>query len=144
MSDIKVNVEGLKQFRKELRSVGSQFPKELRLANKAAASVVLPEAKRRAGQSRRNLAGGTARVGSRGVASIRILASQSKAQIAAGGARVPWMGGSNYGSSGRYRQFPAKSKDGYILWPAALDKRPQVVDTYDKMVISLARQAFPN
>ena len=55
---VKINVTGLKEFRKELKAVGPKFPKELQKTNKRAAGIVVPEAKRRAGQSRRNLAGG--------------------------------------------------------------------------------------
>ena len=136
-------IEGLKELRKELKALGPQWPKELQKTNKAAAAKVVPEAKRRAAQSHPNLAGGVARVGSRGVSSIRALASQTRAQIAGGGAKVPWFGGNEFGSSGRYRQFPAKNKEGYILWPAAKAKEPEIEEIYLEMIDALTKAAFP-
>lgn len=141
---LKIDVKGLKEFRSALRKAGREFPVALRQANREAANVVLPEAKRRGMASRSNLAGGRATLGSKGVASIRVLASQSKAQLAGGGARVPWFGGSEYGSSGAHRQFPARNSDGYILWPAAKSKQPQVIEVYDKALDNLSKRAFPN
>lgn len=141
-NDIKVDVQGLKELRKEFKAIDPKWSKELQAVNKRAADIVVPEAKKRAGQSRPNLAGGVARAGSAGVASIRALASQSRAQIASGGARVPWMGGSEWGSTGRFEQFPAKSNDGYILWPAAKAKEPEIVKLYGDMLDDLASAAF--
>lgn len=140
--NIKIDVQGLKELRKELKAIDPKWTKELQQVNKRAASIVVPEAKRRASQSRPNLAGGVARAGSAGVGSIRALASQSRAQIASGGARVPWMGGSEWGSSGRYRQFPSANKDGYILWPAAKAKESEVVELYQDMLDDLSSAAF--
>lgn len=141
-NNIKVDVQGLRELRKELKAIDPKWSKELQAVNKRAANIVVPEAKKRAGQSRPNLAGGVARAGSAGVASIRALASQSRAQIASGGARVPWMGGSEWGSSGRFKQFPSKSADGYILWPAAKAKEGDVVKLYEKMLDDLSSAAF--
>lgn|SRR5574337_175545 len=142
--NLRIDVQGLKELRSALRKAGTQFPKELRVANLAAADIVVPEAKRRALQSRPNLAGGAARVGSRGVGSIRALAQQKAAQIAGGSAGVPWFAGNEFGSSGRYRQFPSASRDGYILWPAAKAKRDEVVQVYERMLEALAAEAFPD
>lgn len=139
---VKVDVQGLKELRKALKDIDPKWTKELQQVNKRAANIVVPEAKRRASQSRPNLAGGVARVGAAGVGSIRALASQSRAQIASGGARVPWMGGSEWGSSGRYKQFPSKSSDGYILWPAAKAKEPEIIVIYGHMLDDLASVAF--
>lgn len=140
--NLKVDVQGLRELRSALRNIDPKWTKELQQVNKRAANIVVPEAKRRAAQSRPNLAGGVARAGSAGVASIRALASQSRAQIASGGARVPWMGGSEWGSSGRYKQFPSKSSDGYILWPAAKAKEPEVIELYQDMLDDLSSAAF--
>jgi hypothetical protein len=142
--NVRVDIQGLKELRSALRKVDAQFPKELRLANKAAADIVVPEAKRRAGQSRPNLAGGVARAGSRGAGSIRALAQQTSAQIAGGSAGVPWFAGNDRGSGGAYRQFPSASAEGYILYPAAKAKRNEVVEVYNKMLGELTHEAFPD
>ena len=143
-ASVKLDVEGLKEFRAALKAVDAAFPKQLQQVNKRAAELIVPEAKRRAGQVRPNLASGLARVGSRGVNSIRAGASQRSAYIMGGGARVPWFGGNEWGSSGRYRQFPGRTTEGYILWQAAKTKEPEVFETYSEMIAALSAAAFPS
>lgn len=126
-----VNVTGLKELRKAVKEAGDELPKEMRQTNKNVAErIIEPAAKERGRQSRRNLAGGRAALGSVGVASIRTLATQKSATIAMGGGRVPWAGGSEWGSGGAYRQFPPKNPEGYILYPTVKDKRDEVIEAY--------------
>lgn len=127
-----IRVKGLKETRKALRTLSQDgtWKPELRQVNKAAAEIVVTEARKRAGRGGTNLAGGPARLGGRGVASIRALASQTKATVAGGGASVPWYGGSDFGSGGRYRQFPAKKEKGRFIYPAIEDKMDEVLRVY--------------
>lgn len=143
MSSVRVDVQGLREFRRELKKLDGRFPKELRAINKRAADMIVPPARRNAGASRPNQAGGTARGGSKLVGTVRALASQSRAHVAMGGARVPWARGTEWGSSGRYRQFPARSSDGYVLYPAVKEMLPAIRAAYGDMVDQLLREAFP-
>ncbi|HLI51920.1 MAG TPA: hypothetical protein VKU87_08990, partial [Thermomicrobiaceae bacterium] len=82
---VQVDVQGLKELRKALKSVSSDLPKELRSVNKKIAeSIVLPEARKRADESRTNVLGHATRLGSRGASTLRVLASQTSATIALG------------------------------------------------------------
>lgn len=142
MSDV-VKVQGLRELRKALKAAGDEMPKELRKTNKAVVErIIVPEAKRRGNASRTNLAGGTARLGSKGVATIKAQASQRSAAVTMGGARAPWAGGSEWGSGGRYRQFPARSEGGYILYPTVKEKRPEIVEAYTDALEELTGRVF--
>lgn len=138
-----VNVVGLRELRKALKELDPKWPKGLREVNKRAAEVVVPEARTRASQVRTNVKGNPTRAGSAVVGSIRALASQTRAQVAMGGARLPHAGGFDWGSSGRFKQFPAANKEGYILWPAAKAKEEVIVAYYLKMLDDLTQDAFP-
>lgn len=145
MSGVKISGSSLReirQLRKELRAVDAQ--KEMQKANKKVAEqVVVPEAKKRASKSYTNLAGGVARAGSRGVAAIRARATQTKAIVASGKASVPWMGGSDFGSSGRYRQFPPAKEGGRFLYPVIADKQQEIVDAYWDAIDDVIKNVFP-
>ena len=131
----------LRKFRGELRRLGVH--RDLQKANKKAAEVVVPVARRKAAGSWGNLAGGVSRLGSRGVASIKANATQTKAYVVAGGARVPYYGGVDWGSSGRYRQFGPRSSEGRIIYPAIAEAAPKVIETYVDELDDLVSRAFP-
>lgn len=139
---VSVRVEGLRELRRDLRRAGAEFPRELSRTNKRVVErIVVPEAQRRGRQTRTNLAGNPTRLGSRGVASIRALASATRAEVAMGGARIPYASGHEFGS-GRYRQFPPKRREGYILLPAVEATHDEILDAYRAMLDELARRAF--
>ena len=135
-----VKTEGLRELTRDLRKIDAEFPKRLREANKAVAErVVLPEARRRAGMSYRNVAGGMTRAGSKLTGSIRPLASQRGASIALGRASIPYGPGMEWGSTGkrrRARQFPARSgkSQGFILYPTVREKQTEIRDVYFEML----------
>lgn len=153
MAGESVKIEGLRELRRELKAIDGKFPKEIAAVNKRVVeNIVVPDAKRRAA-SRTN-----PRAGSKVVDSIRGLGSQTRAQIAGGGARVPHFKGHNYGSNqirrtprgGHTTQFPIRSRKvgrgnaGYILEPAVYDNLPRVLDAYADMLDALLRPAFPD
>ena len=140
--NLSLGISGLKDLRRELRRAGIQ--KNLTRANKHAVNVVIvPEAKRRAARPFTNLAGGRTRVGSRGVASIRGTATQTKAFVKAGGARVPWFQGHEWGSAGRYRQFPPKAEKGRIVYLVVEDKQAEIIEVYWDVIDDVAKGPFP-
>jgi hypothetical protein len=139
-----VDFEDLFKFRRELKSVGEGLEKELQKTNKRVVeNIVVPVAKRKAAETRTNIAGGTARLGSRGVGTVRALATQTRAQIAGGGAKVPWFMGSQFGSAGEHRQFPRAKPGGYIIYPAIAETRDEFREEYADAVEKLAKRAFP-
>jgi HK97 gp10 family phage protein len=135
-------VVGLREFRRELKQAGQQFPKELRQANKEAAEIVTGDARRRAPRGP-HLGGGRVRPI---VASIRALASQGRGQIAVGGVSTPHgpvleFGGTipRRGDTGARTQVRAQP----FLYPALAAKRDEVVEFYGNAVDRLMRRAFP-
>lgn len=140
-----INVIGLKEFQRAVKKMDPDMGPALRLELKAVAeNVVVPEAKKRGGASRGNLAGRSTRLGSRGVATIRALATQKSAVVAMGRASVPYVGGHEWGSAGAYRQFPPKNADGYILRPAVKAKQPEILKAATEAIDKVSAQAFPD
>jgi len=148
MSGFRVNIRvtGEKELRRALRKLSedSTWKTELRAVHKAAAEEAVTVAKQLGGQTRRNIAGGPARLGSKGLSSIRALASQTKATIAGGSASVPWYGGSDFGAQGgpRTRQFPPANKSGYIIYPAIEQAMPEIIRVYREGIDRLTGKYF--
>lgn len=133
-----IEVVGLKELRSALRKAGPQFPKELQQANKRAVNEILvPEGKRLASQR------GHPRPGSAVIASIRGTASQSRATFNVGGARVPHAMGHNFGSTGRYKQFPPKREPDYFMYAAIENKGDEFMEAYAEVIDTVSRVAFP-
>jgi hypothetical protein len=137
-----VEVEGLREFRRELRQAGQQWPKELRQANKDAAEIVAEDARRRAPRGP-HLGGGRVRPI---VSSIRALASQGRGQVAVGGASTPHgpvleFGGTipRRGDTGARTQVRAQPS----LHPALAAKGDEVVEFYGEALDRVYRRAFP-
>lgn len=136
-----IQVTGLKELRRELKLLEGNFPRELQKTNKfVAESVIVPDA-RAAAEARTN-----PRVGRAVVNSIRATATQTRSQVAVGGAKVPWALGHEFGGK-RFKQFPRwrgnKQGSGYFLYPTVRAKMGEIVNTYDELVGNLTMRAFP-
>lgn len=143
MSDnVRIDVEGFKELRRELRALS--LHRDLQPINKQAAEIPAAKARQFGLRSYPNLAGGTSRLGSRGVASIRALASQSKAYVAGGKATVPYYGGMDFGSGGAHPQFPKRDAGGRFIYPAIAETGEQIKETYTKGLDRLIAPVFPN
>ncbi len=138
MADLRVDVHGLKELRRELRALESDgtWKAELRSAGQKAADVVASEARRSA------LSASSPRMGSVAAGTIRALAGQTRATVAGGRASVPWYAGHEFGSS-RFKQFPGKRTGGYHLYPAIEKKRDEVIEVYGREIDNLTRKHFP-
>ncbi|MGE3858114.1 MAG: hypothetical protein AB7G21_14240 [Dehalococcoidia bacterium] len=89
--DMKLTVDGLRAFRRELRGIGPEFPKALQQENKKFAQEVASSARDAYTALYKSRSG-------RGAASIRGLATQTSAQVAMGTARTPYMLGQEFGA----------------------------------------------
>lgn len=129
-----VRVEGLKELRRDLRRLHSdgEWKPGLRGAGLRAANVGVTEARR--------IASGT-RAGHEAINTIRALAGQSRAQIAGGSARVVWFTGWNFGSS-RYKQFPGRTEPDYFLFTAVERKQPEIVRVYTSAIDEVVGRFF--
>lgn len=139
MASAEIEVIGLKELRAGLRKAGPQFPKELQRANKRAVNEVLVPEGRRLAAGR-----GYPRPGSAVVASIRGTATQTSASFNVGGARTPHAMGHNFGSSGRFRQFPPKTQPDYFMYKAVENRRSEFMEQYEDIIDTLSKDAFPS
>ena len=142
MPDLRVKIEGLKELRSELRRL--EMHKGLQVVNKEAAEIPAARARALAARPFSNLAGGTSRLGSKGIASIRATATQTRGYVKGGKAGTPYYGGMDFGSGGRYRQFGPKRTEGRIIYPAIADTGSKIVDLYEERIDQLTSRAFPN
>lgn len=139
-----LKVEGMKELRKALRDMASDttWRSELREAYRAVSSLVEGESRSRAGSGGSTLAGTGASMGSKALASIRGKGTTTGATLE-GGKGIAWFGGWNFGSSGAYRQFPARRDPDYTMYAAVEEKRAQITDEFAEAVEAALQQAFP-
>lgn len=140
MPDEKILVDGLDDLRRELGRLRGEWPKELKVANRDAADIVVSSAK--------GTAAAVGGVAAKAAGSLRALNQQRAAVVALGGAAYPYAMGAEFGASSRYRQFRPwrgnAGNAGYFLYPAIRGERDRVLDTYEKALDRITRRAFPN
>lgn len=143
----RIEVTGLKELRRELRALESDgaWKAELREAGLAAGRIVVEDARRSASAGLTTLAGTPASMGGAAIASIRALAGQTRATVAGGKASIPYFGGWEFGSKGKYRQFPrAGAPHGsHNLYRAVAENKQQIVDVYTEQLDQLIHRHFP-
>lgn len=136
-----VQVDGLRELRRELKRAGERFPRELREANRDAAELVARSARRRAPRGPHEGGGRIQPV----VSSIRALASQRAGQVAIGGARAPHGPPLEFG--GTLRRFHSQARTRVtaqpFLYPAIAAEQDEVVEFYGDAIDRLTRRAFP-
>mgnify|MGYP007125663694 CR=1 FL=1 len=132
-----VIIPPLATFRAQLRAIGPEWPRRLRVVNKKAADRVA--AAMRGAYSQKY----TRRSG-RGERSIRALATQGRAQVAFGSASTPYMLGQNFGSAGRYPQFPFRTDPDHFAFRTIRSQTDNVVREYGNDLDDLFREAFPD
>jgi hypothetical protein len=141
--ETRIRVRGLNELVRDMRAVYPELPKIIRETNRAFANRIVPDVQR-AYEARYPAVSG------RGRASIRALAGASRATIAMGGARVPYIVGQEFGSD-RYPQFspwtgrapgsPVGSR-GRFLYPTIRALAPELADEYATEVDRALAQAF--
>jgi hypothetical protein len=128
------DVSELKQFVKDTRRMEKDLRKRVRQVGRDVAKrTVVPEAQRLAAKSRTAVSGNTTHLGSRGVGSIRATQSSKGGAVRGGGARVPYFMGHEWGSK-QYAQFPGKTKEGHVIYPAIRNKTPDFIEEYWKEI----------
>lgn len=146
----RIEVEGLAEFRRDLRKLGTELPRELRKLNKSAAELVVDEARARA----QSLGGVAAHV----APSLKAQAQGASAAVKLGGNRYPMAGGAEFGAGrntpratarGRvagWNQFPEwtgnSSDAGRFLYPAIRARQADVIELYGDGIEQLAQRAF--
>jgi hypothetical protein len=134
-----VEVHGLDDFRRELRKLADDLPRELTDANFQVATLVSQDAKQRAS--------GVSRGARKSAESLSAARTQAAAKVRMGGSRYPFAAGFEFGSI-RYPQFPAWRGSGptagYWLYPSIRANNDRIVDMYGDLLDRITREAFPN
>ena len=106
MTSAKIEIEGLREFRKAIKAIDSDLPKMLRLAHNKAADLVVskakPKVKRKSGAAQ-----GT----------VRAQSTQTSTKIKGGGRKAPYYPWLDFGGRvGEFRQIsrPFKADGRYI------------------------------
>lgn len=135
-----VQVRGLDDFRKELRSLGGTFPKELGRLHKQAAEVTASVARAKA------LAMGS--VQAKAAPDIKTAAAQRTAKLVIDATRHPYAIGAFTGSR-RFKQFPTyegpeiEQGKGVAVGPAIVQTEDEMLQVYGDGLERLAARAFP-
>ena len=129
-----IQVTGMKEVRKGLKEFSSDngWRAPLRDAYRGVASLVEGKARSKASSSR---------MGSQARASIQGKGTTTGASIVAFKG-VAWGPGFEFGSSGRYPQFPPKQTGGYHLYPAIDESRDEIVNTFAESVDDALNREF--
>ncbi len=155
-SDETVRVQGLDDFRRQLRRLESDAGAEgialLKEANFKVASLVVSKAQSRAA--------GVGRMQASAASTLRAGKAQARATVT-GGARKPFFFGAEFGSysgfprnRGRrtylgFNQFmpwkkPGNGNTGYFLYPTMRAESRNIIEVYADELDRVAKQAFPD
>lgn len=141
MPDLGIEVQGLREFTRELKRAQQNFGTEMRVANKKVADAVATRAQ--------STARGQGGVAAKTAPSIRSLAQQTRAQVSLGGGAYPFAMGAEFGSF-RYRQFKpwrgSGSDAGYFLYETIRDmgRAGDIERAFMDAVDDAVKGAFPS
>ena len=146
-SIVEMRVEGLAKFRRELGRLDKAYRKAFDAELKAIAQPIAREAQssyRR--EHQRGRSGRPAKGSQRG---IRAASGGGRARVIIGNNRFPYLLGQEWGTVGKYPQFPPTTKNrpadkrGYFFWPAVIAGRASVRKGLEKAIDRANRRAFP-
>ncbi len=148
-----IEIEGLRQFARELKAISPDLDAELKALNFQVASKVKDDAVARAA--------GQGPMVRRAAQSLRAAKQAARAAVFLGNNSTPFAFGAEFGSAqNRPRSLPNEgttrlgwnqfrpwsgsgSTAGYFLYPAIRQDMPEIVDMYGDAVEKIAKQAFP-
>ena len=141
-----VDVQGLKEFSRDLKRINAELPKQLRKAGLGVAKLVAAEARTRARS-------GT-RIQRKAATAIKAQAGAARASVAVKPtAKVPFALGAFFGAK-RYPQFEpwvgstwkagVAGEGPYAINPAIVALEDQIVAVYAEAVDEITKQAFPD
>jgi hypothetical protein len=127
-----IKIDGLSQFRANLKTLDRELPKALRLAFNAAADIVVDDAKPRV-PSRSGRARGT----------VKAKSTQSYSRVSGGGNKAPYYPWLDFGGKvGRNRSVARPFiKDGRYIYHAYYANRNRYVEVLEASLVKVAEQA---
>jgi hypothetical protein len=137
VAGLRIQVHGLKEFRRGLRQMDRNLPKGLRHAGNKAADIIVGEAKPKVplGPGR----GGHART------SVRAQSTATAARVAGGSKKFPYYGWLDFGSKKKYH-LPERRylQEGRYIWRAFADRRADVESELRDALVEVAENAGVN
>lgn len=137
---VRIRVEGLDAFRKELRKLDDAgLMDELKAVNQKVAELVVTKAKLRA-----QFVGAQA---AKAAESMKASRQAARSVVAGGGRRSAFFGGAEFGSV-QFPQFKAWQGNGrnagYFLYPTIRESTDEIVELYGDEIDKITRRAFPD
>lgn len=127
-----IRIEGLRDLSRQLRQIGPEAAKALRLAANEAADIVVQAARQDVPRRSGKAAG-----------SIRTASTQTKVRVKSGGRRAPYMPWLDYG--GKVGKDDTASRrfiaDGRYVYPAYRANKERFVDILEKSIAKVAADA---
>lgn len=130
-----IRIEGLNEFRRNLKRMDSDLAKKIRLAGNVAAKLVVNEAKPRVPSG--------PGIGGHAASSIKAASTSKAARISAGGAKYPYYPWLDFGgrvgkNKSIHRPF---LKRGRYIWASYAELQPEIEDVLLQELNDLARSA---
>jgi hypothetical protein len=130
-----IKVTGLAEFTRGLKKISADLPKEMRLANNAAAAVVVKYAAPAIplGPAR----GGHAR------SSVKAKSTRTEARVQGGGARYPYYPWLDFGGTAGRRKKVRRPfiREGRAIYPAYSAHAGEIYRTYVEALLAVAKRA---
>lgn len=133
MAAEKIQVTGIRELQRALRTADAALPKQLRIALNEASEVVLdyarPKMPRRSG---------------RAAASLKAKSSQREARVSLGGRRAPYVPWLDFGGEGRRRGRPPARpflKDGRYIYAGLRERRERIQQVLQDALSRVIRDA---
>lgn len=126
-----IHIQGLAEFRRELKAADRDAPKGIRIAGNNAAKIVVTTAKPR-----------VPRLTGRAASTVRAASTQSAGRVSGGNKRAPYYPWLDFGGRvGRNNSVKRPFiKTGRYIWAAFVDEKPAVERELRDQLVGLAQQ----
>ena len=144
---VELNVQGLSKFRRELAKLDKDYRKAFDAELKAVVEPIKrdAQARYRVEHPRRRVKGRRSKGSTRGIVAA---SGGGRARVIIGGNRFPYLLGQEWGTDGKYPQFPPTTKNlppdkrGYFFWPAVVAGRQRVFKGLTKAIDNANKRVF--
>ena len=141
MPNVKIEIEGLAEWRKQIKAIDKDLVKELGQAYKAIATFIVADATAKAT--------GLGGVAAHSAQALTATARSTDVSVKLNGDKYPWsLGGEFGGGPPRTPQFKAwrgnGADAGYFLYPTIHADAQKILDAYAEAFDKVTKLAYPN
>lgn len=131
-SSVKVQVKGLKEFRKELKAIDNDLPKAMRVALNKSAEIVIDEARPKVPKKT-----------GRAASTVKARSTQTAARVVGGGNKAPYYGWLDFGGwGGRNKKVHRPFyKEGRYIYAAYYRHADDFRKVLEASLVDVAKQA---